>query len=115
MTVSHVWYFAVKDKLPCPTGPLSLSLSLSVIVATNRGVAKVLDSVEKENTEEKTMKNCKRGEYAKYSLAVKIELAKYAAQHGIMATLRHYVPKHPGLKESTVRTWRDSYTAELNL
>ena len=32
-----------------------------------------------------------------------------------MATLRYYVPKHPRLKESTVRTWRDSYTAELNL
>ena len=34
--------------------------------------------------------------------AVKIELTNYAAQHGVMATLRHYVPKHPGLKESTI-------------
>ena len=108
-------YFAVKDKLPRPTGPLSLSLSSSAIVAANGEVTKVLDTVEKEKTEEKTTKNCKRGEYAKYSPAVKIELAKYAAQHGIMATLRHYAPKHPGLKESTVRTWRDSYTAKLNL
>ena len=61
------------------------------------------------------MKNCKRGEYAKYPSVVKIELAKYAAQHGIVATLRHHAPKHPGLKESTVRTWQDSYTAELKL
>ena len=39
-----------------------------------------------DSEEEKTMKNCKRGEYAKYSPAVKIELAKYATEHGIMAT-----------------------------
>ena len=42
---------------------------------------KVLDP-EKE----KTMKSCKRGEYVKYSSAVKIELVKYTAQHGIMAS-----------------------------
>ena len=35
---------------------------------------------------EKIMKNSKKGEYAKYSSAVKIELAKCAAQHIIMAT-----------------------------
>ena len=39
-----------------------------------------------DSEEEKTMKNCKRGEYAKYSPGEKIELAKYSAEHGIMAT-----------------------------
>ena len=38
------------------------------------------------SAKEKTMKNSKKGEYAKYSLAVKNELAKCAAQHIIMAT-----------------------------
>ena len=38
------------------------------------------------SAKEKTMKNSKKGEYAKYSSAVKIELAKCAAQHIIMAT-----------------------------
>ena len=52
----------------------------------------------------KGTKNYKRSEYTKYSPAVKIELVNYAAQHRVMATLRHYVPKHPGLKESTIRT-----------
>ena len=69
---------------------------------------------DKERTTKNRTKNCKRGKYVKYSPAVKIELAKYAAQHGVMATLRHYVPKHPGLKESTIRTWRDSYMAKVN-
>ena len=55
-------YFAVKDKLPCPTGLLFCDSSLA-IVATNEEGTKVIDS-EKE----KTMKNCKRGEHAKYSL-----------------------------------------------
>ena len=85
-------YFSVKDKLPRPTRPLSLSLSSSAIVAGNREVTKVMES-EKEKTTKNGTKNCKRGEYAKYSPAVKIELAKYAAQHGVMATIRHYAPK----------------------
>ena len=36
----------------------------------------------------------KRGEYAKFFPAVKIELAKYAPQHGVAATLKHYMPKY---------------------
>ena len=89
-------YFSVKDKLHHPTGPVSLLLISSAIVAANGEVTKVMDS-EKEKTTKNGMKNCKRGEHAKYSPAAKIELAKYAAQHGVMATLRLYVPKHPGL------------------
>ena len=98
-------YFTIKEKLPHPSRPLSSS----AIVAANAEVNKVVDS-------EKTgdFKNRKRGEYGKFSPGVKIELAKYAAQHGVAATLRHYAPKHPGLKESTIRTWRDICTAEVN-
>ena len=42
-----------------------------------------------DSEKEKTMNNCKRGEYTKYvcSTAVKIKLAEwYAAQHRIMAS-----------------------------
>ena len=48
-------YFAVKYKLQRPTGPLSLSLSLSLsaIVAANGEITKVVDSEKEE-----TMKNC---------------------------------------------------------
>ena len=94
-------YFSVKDKLLHPTGPVSLSLSSSAIVTANGEVTKVMD-LEKEKPMKNGMKNCKRGEHAKYSPAVKIELAKCTAQHGVMATLRHYAPKHPGLRDSTI-------------
>lgn len=92
-------------------GPLSLSLSSSAIVAANREVTKAVETSAQMDSKKA---NSKRGEYAKFSPAVKIELAKYAAQHGVVATLKCYTPKYPELKESTVRTWRDSYTAELN-
>ena len=64
-------YFAAKDELPHPTGLLSCWLSSLAIVAASEENTKVIDS-EKE----KTMKNCMRGEYVKYSPTVKIELAK---------------------------------------
>ena len=109
-------YFLVKDKvkLPHPTGPLSLSLSyaLSAIVAANREVTKAVETNAQMDSKKASSK---RGEYAKFSPAAKIELAKYAAQHGVAATLKHYAPKYLGLKEITVRTWRDSYTAELSI
>ena len=47
------------------------------------------------------LQNHKGGEYAKFLPGVKIELAKYFAQHGVAATLRHHAPKYPSLKEST--------------
>ena len=92
-------------------GPLSLSLSSSAIVAANREVTKAVESSAQVDSK---MANSKRSEYAKFSPAVKIELAKYATQHGVAATLKRHAPKYSGLKKSTVRTWRDSYTAELN-
>ena len=58
-------------------------LSPSAIANTKGEVTKVIES-EKE----KTMNNCKRGEYTKYSPAVKNELVKCAALHGIIATHR---------------------------
>ena len=48
-------HFTVKDKHPHPTVSLSLWLSSSGIVATNKEGTKVMDSIK-----EKTMKNCKR-------------------------------------------------------
>ena len=107
-------YFLVKDKvkLPHPTGLLSLSLSSSAIVAANREVTKAVETNAQMDSKKASSK---RGEYAKFSPAAKIELAKYAAQHGVAATLKHYAPKYLGLKESTVRTWRDSYAVELSI
>ena len=55
-----------------------------------------------------------RGSYTKLSAQAKAELGKYAAVNGVAATLRKYSKRYPSLKESSVRTWRDKYTQELN-
>ena len=57
---------AVKDNLSHLTGALSLSLLSSAIITANGEVTKAMDSET-----EKNMKNCKGGEYAKYSLSCK--------------------------------------------
>ena len=49
------------------------------------------------------MNNCKRGEYAKYFPAVKIELVKCATQHGIMATYKK--PYTQSMKVDTIKLY----------
>ena len=62
-----------------------------------------------ENSESK-----KCGPYSKsFSPQVKAEIGRYAAENGVASTLRRYVSKHPDLKESTVRTWRNTYSQKL--
>ena len=67
-------HFAVKDKLFHQTGLLSLLLSSPAFVTANEDVNKVMNS-EKE----KTTNYCKRGKFADYFPAIKIELANCAA------------------------------------
>ncbi len=55
----------------------------------------------------------KRGSYAKYTSEQKALIAKRAAEHGVVATIRHYAKEFPKLKDTTVRDWRDSYRLEL--
>ena len=54
----------------------------SAIVAAIAEVARLMN-FEKD----KTLKNCKRGEYTKFFPGVKIELVKYAAQHELKQLL----------------------------
>jgi len=60
----------------------SLSVWSSAIVAAIAEVARLMN-FEKD----KTLKNCKRGEYTKFFPGVKIELVKYAAQHELKQLL----------------------------
>ena len=55
----------------------------------------------------------KRGPNVKFSQQAKMSVVKYASKHGVAAALCHYINKFPELKESTVRTWRNVYVAEL--
>ena len=94
-------YFTTTNKLP---DPLSKTIPASYIASAN---AEVRNLIEREE------KTCKRGHYAKYTPEVRAVVGKYAAEHGVAATVRHYVKKYPELKESSVRTWRNVYTSEV--
>ena len=54
-----------------------------------------------------------RGSYSKLSAQIRAEIAKYTVEHGVTATVRHFYVKYPNLKKSRVRTWRNTYRAEL--
>ena len=43
----------------------------------------------------------KRGDYTKFSTKCRAEIVKYAAEHGVAATVRHFCTnsKYPNLKE----------------
>ena len=105
-------YYKLKEKLPKPDGPLSQSIPSSSILAANEEVSKV----GRECSGDDAQAACgKRGAYTKFSTKSRAEIAKYAAEHGVTATVRHFCTngKYPNLKESSVRTWRNAYTAEL--
>ena len=50
-----------------------------------------------------------------FSIKCGAEIAKYVAEYGVTATIHHFCTngKYPNLKESSVRTWRNTYRAEL--
>lgn len=115
-------YFArakeiTSTSLPDPNGPLSSTIPSSKISAINREVAKVLPpagecTLGSENAD-RSKKS--RGHYVKLNQREKAEIGKNAAEHGVASTLRKFAKKHPGLKESTVRLWRDAYKKELKV
>ena len=55
-----------------------------------------------------------RGPYSRYSAEKRAEIARRAAEHGVASTVHYYAGKlSDPLKESSVRTWRNAYIAEL--
>ena len=81
MVICHCKVLCSKRQASLLTGLLSLLLSSSAILTANKEDTKVMYP-EKE----KTMKNCKRGEYAKYFPAVKIEIVEVCCLAWIIET-----------------------------
>ena len=94
-----------KKGLPHPSGPLSTVIPASSIAAANEEVKKIVTTGENKN---------ERGPYVKFSNEAKLVIARYAAENGIAASLRHFASRFPDLKESSVRTWRNLYQTELS-
>ena len=91
------------DKLPDPQGPLSIEISSTAIVSANEEVRRV---VSKESVKQ-------RGPYAKFTAEQRAAIGKRAAEHGVAATVRYYRKQYANFKESSVRTWKKTYTLEM--
>ena len=88
-----------------PSGPLSTVIPALSISAANEEVKKVVTIGENKN---------ERGPYVKFSNEAYLVIARYAAENGLAASLRHFVSCFPYLKESSIRTWRNLYQTELS-
>ena len=107
--MSLLKYCKLKEKLPKPDGPLSHYIPSLSVLAVNEELSKVTSSENGDNTKANAVGAGKRRAYSKFSS----QDSEYAAEHGVTAVVRHFYIKYPNLKESSVRTWRNTYTAEL--
>ena len=90
--------------LPSPSGSLKKQLDSAVIKEANKEVSKLITSA-----------GGKRSPYLKVTPYQKATIAKYAAEHGIVNSIRHFKKDFPeeALKESTIRGWKKTYLLEL--
>ena len=93
-----------EELLPDPEGSLSEHLSSEAIREANKEVKLVLS---KESS--------KRSPYLRATGKQKAIVAKYAAENGIVKSIRHFQKNYPDdiLKESTVHGWKNAYLREL--
>ena len=100
ITLWNYFKRGVKTPLPSPTGSLSCAISLSGIVAANKEVHPVVDSINDGTLLE-------RGPYEHFDDEERAQIGRYAAIHGVAAAVRHYQKLFPTckVKESSVHTW----------
>ena len=94
----------VKTPLPSPTGSLSRAISSGGIVAANKEVQHVVESINDGTL-------LKRGPYEDFDDKERAQVGRYAAVHGVAAAVRHYQKLFltRKVKESSVHTWRNNY------
>ncbi len=64
----------------------------------------------------KFQKRSQRGRYAKFIPEQQAMIAQYASMNGIVSAVEHFSKElDVNLKESTVRTWKAKYLAEVRL
>ena len=91
------------DGLPDPRGPLSAQIPSSAIAEANRAIRNTISEGKKI-----------RGKYKIYMPAVRLEIAKYACNHGVTSAARVFSRRlRNTVAESTVRSMRDAYRDEL--
>jgi len=97
--------------LPDEKGKLSKIVPSSYISAANKKVSQL-------TTRASDLGKMTRGPYLKISAEKKADIGKYAAEHGIVAAVRHFSKDSQfsgsrTLKETTVHDWKVKYLCEL--
>jgi hypothetical protein len=95
-------YLKPLNKLPDPVGPLSDLMSPRKISECNE---KVTDLLEQPKTP--------RGKYMNFSPGDRAKIGQYASVHGPSSTIKQFQSEFPGLRESTVRNFRNKYNTAL--
>ena len=90
--------------LPNSNGALSAKISPSIVTEANH----------RNNIEIEKKSSGKRGSCAKHNTEKKALIGKYASQHGVAATVRHF-KKFKGikLKESSVCDWKKQFMKSI--
>ena len=72
---------------------------------------------EIKKTEDIQRTGSKWGNYTFVSLENKVKIAKYASEHSVTASMRHFrwTGEFSELKESTVRGWVTAYQSKLEM
>ena len=97
-------FFKRTEGTPDPKGPLSSTVSSTIISAANKAVGEV----GKQQREPKS-----RGTYIKLTDEQKADIAKYALQNGISVAVKYYSKTlEKPIKESSVRMWISKYKSE---
>ena len=105
-----------KSLLPEPTGPLSETIPSSRIEVVNSVVEPLVEKASDEcSSSVKDKSKSVRGAYEKFSTDEKATIGKQAAEHGVLATIRHFskIYSDRPLKESTVRGWKKQCNREV--
>ena len=99
--------------LPNPNGPLSEHLSPRGIEECNSRVSEIMEKQTNTSSNKSPMRTLTRGKYAIYSPTDRAKIGKYVAENGPASATRKFTTTLSGLKESTVRLFRDSYKNEI--
>ena len=95
-------YLNPKDGLPDPKGSLSQSVPSRAIAAANEEVTRARSGVKK------------RGPYRRYTPEERMEIGRYACNHGITAAARYFTRRfQQSVRESTVQYIKKEYIASL--
>ena len=104
MAIYH-YFKKAEGQLPDPKGPLSKEVPSSSISIVNDQVKAVIG--------QQTGAIKKRGPYTRLTSEEKAQIGRKALENGVAATIRYFAQTFPGLKESSIQTWRDTYKSEI--